>query len=257
MASTEGLNTTYGRGQSFSTSNTTHTHNDEFSSRWRQPSGDDPNAHNYRIEPESHEGHAQHQAPSSRFESTENLTSSPTNSSPDRSSNPAEERPQHIDFHLINDGGRHELQRIFTSLSQKASRRFSIAEPNDPRIDPTSDAFDLSKFLRSFRYYIESEGVEMKQLSVVYKSLNVYGSGAALQLQRLLVICSRCPFVWANMSALGTRIASRSYSDSMGSSSRASYASFLAAPAPGAVTCPISQWRISVSGVPHQHRDAL
>jgi ABC-type multidrug transport system ATPase subunit len=69
------------------------------------------------------------------------------------------------------------------SMSRQATRH-SIAEPNDPTMDPSSDSFDLKKFLRSFRHYLEGEGVEMKQLSVVYRDLNVYGSGAALQLQK-------------------------------------------------------------------------
>lgn len=69
------------------------------------------------------------------------------------------------------------------SMSRQGTRH-SIAEPNDPSMDPSSDSFDLRKFLRSFRHYLEGEGIEMKQLSVVFKSLNVYGSGAALQLQK-------------------------------------------------------------------------
>jgi len=85
----------------------------------------------------------------------------------------------------IDHEERKNLQRALTSMSMsRQATRHSIAEPNDPTMDPSSDSFDLKKFLRSFRHYLEGEGVEMKQLSVVYRDLNVYGSGAALQLQK-------------------------------------------------------------------------
>lgn len=85
----------------------------------------------------------------------------------------------------INKEERRDLQRALTSMSMsRQATRHSIAEPNDPSMDPSSDSFDLTKFLRSFRHYLEAEGIEMKQLSVVFKNLNVYGSGAALQLQK-------------------------------------------------------------------------
>lgn len=85
----------------------------------------------------------------------------------------------------IDHEERRNLQRALTSMSMsRQATHHSIAEPNDPTMDPSSDSFDLKKFLRSFRHYLEEEGVEMKKLSVVYKDLNVYGSGAALQLQK-------------------------------------------------------------------------
>ncbi|KAL6703888.1 hypothetical protein ACN47E_009022 [Coniothyrium glycines] len=84
----------------------------------------------------------------------------------------------------IDPEGRRELQRIFTAASNKISQQISVAQPGDPTIDPSSDAFDFSKFLRTFRHNLEAEGVEMKQLSVVYKNLNVFGSGKAIQLQK-------------------------------------------------------------------------
>jgi hypothetical protein len=85
----------------------------------------------------------------------------------------------------IDNEERRNLQRALTSMSMsRQGTHHSIADPNDPSMDPSSDQFDLTKFLRSFRHYLEGEGIEMKQLSVVYKNLSVYGSGAALQLQK-------------------------------------------------------------------------
>jgi len=94
----------------------------------------------------------------------------------------------------IDDDGRRELQRIFTTQSQKMSRQISIAQPGDPTVDPASESFDLSRFLRMFRHNLEGEGVEMKKLSVVYKNLDVYGSGSALQLQKTVGDIPMAPF---------------------------------------------------------------
>jgi ATP-binding cassette subfamily G (WHITE) protein 2 (PDR) len=96
---------------------------------------------------------------------------------------PLERRATRTD---INNDERRELQRVLSTMtvSRKSTRRQSIVEWNEPAVDPGSDEFDLSKFLHTFRHYLEEEGIEMKKLSVVYKDLNVYGSGAALQLQK-------------------------------------------------------------------------
>jgi ATP-binding cassette subfamily G (WHITE) protein 2 (PDR) len=53
----------------------------------------------------------------------------------------------------IDDEGRRELQRIFTTHSQKLTQQISIAQPGDATVDPSNDSFDLSKFLRMFRMY--------------------------------------------------------------------------------------------------------
>ncbi|KAH9868944.1 hypothetical protein J1614_008021 [Plenodomus biglobosus] len=84
----------------------------------------------------------------------------------------------------IDPEGRKALQRVLTTASQKMSRSMSVVSPGDPSVDPGSDQFDLSKFLRLFRSQVEAEGVELKQVSVVYKNLNVFGSGKAIQLQK-------------------------------------------------------------------------
>jgi len=94
----------------------------------------------------------------------------------------------------IDDEGRRELQRIFTTQSQKMNRQMSIAQPGDPTVDPASESFDLSRFLRMFRHNLEGEGVQMKKLSVVYKDLDVYGSGSALQLQKTVGDIPMAPF---------------------------------------------------------------
>lgn len=54
----------------------------------------------------------------------------------------------------IDDEGRRELQRIFTTQSQKMGRQMSIADPNDATVDPSSDSFDLARFLKMFRKHV-------------------------------------------------------------------------------------------------------
>ncbi|KAF2847006.1 ABC multidrug transporter-like protein [Plenodomus tracheiphilus IPT5] len=84
----------------------------------------------------------------------------------------------------IDPEGRMALQRALTTASARMTRTMSIASPGDPSVDPGSDQFDLAKFLKMFRTQIEGEGVELKQVSVVYKNLNIFGSGKAIQLQK-------------------------------------------------------------------------
>jgi ABC-type nitrate/sulfonate/bicarbonate transport system ATPase subunit len=81
----------------------------------------------------------------------------------------------------IEDADRRELQQLYSTLSRQQS---VIASPGDAKVDPQSDQFNLSSFLRMFRQQLEAEGHTMRQVGLVYKNLNVYGSGAALQLQK-------------------------------------------------------------------------
>jgi len=94
----------------------------------------------------------------------------------------------------IDDEGRRQLQRIFTTHSQKIDRTMSIVQQGDPAVDPASDSFDLAKFLKFFRHNLEGEGIEMKKVSVVYKNLNVFGSGKALRLQKTVADLVLAPF---------------------------------------------------------------
>lgn len=94
----------------------------------------------------------------------------------------------------VDDEGRRELVRLFSVTSPQISRRMSIAAPGDPEVDPGNEAFDLSKFLRMFRRQLEGEGIETKKVSVVFKNLNVFGSGKALQLQGTVTDMFMAPF---------------------------------------------------------------
>ncbi|KAL3962911.1 hypothetical protein ACCO45_004434 [Purpureocillium lilacinum] len=94
---------------------------------------------------------------------------------------------------MIENQDRDELVRIATALSR---RRFSIGdqprisqvltgtEAYETSLDPESSNFDLSKWLRRFVDQLQAEGVEARRTGVAFRNLDVFGSGAALQLQQ-------------------------------------------------------------------------
>ncbi|KAF4947363.1 hypothetical protein FSARC_13984 [Fusarium sarcochroum] len=95
------------------------------------------------------------------------------------------------DTMIIDETDRQELQRIATGIS----RRHSLATvpsgipdltQQDPALDPTDKAFDLSKWLPAFMHQLQDAGVGQKSAGVAFKNLSVFGTGAELQLQQTL-----------------------------------------------------------------------
>lgn len=94
---------------------------------------------------------------------------------------------------MLEDADRAELVKIATFLSRRHSvatgaglsrvATLVIDDEHDPALDPASSDFDLNKWLQSFVKTLQKEGITAKQTGVVYKNLNVFGSGAALQVQ--------------------------------------------------------------------------
>ncbi|KAF2761450.1 ATP-binding cassette transporter ABC1 [Pseudovirgaria hyperparasitica] len=93
---------------------------------------------------------------------------------------------------MITDSDRDELRRIVTALSRRQSsftdglsrtNTVSGLEDNDPVLDPNSKSFDLGKWIRKFMQHFEAEGVTPKRTGVLYRNLNVSGTGSAVQLQ--------------------------------------------------------------------------
>jgi hypothetical protein len=93
-----------------------------------------------------------------------------------------------IDGQSTGDASEGELRRVATLLSQ---RKQSISHEStyadirgDPALDVQSGSFDPVKWLRSFfRSFHDKEGGP-KNTGILYKNLNVYGSGAALRIQQ-------------------------------------------------------------------------
>jgi ATP-binding cassette subfamily G (WHITE) protein 2 (PDR) len=94
-----------------------------------------------------------------KLESSSSSSSSTRHGSSGQQTKTAQESDAHHGARLerrntraeLDDEGRRELQRIFTTQSQKMTQQISIAQPGDATVDPSNEAFDLSRFLRMFR----------------------------------------------------------------------------------------------------------
>ncbi|KAJ5812426.1 hypothetical protein N7474_008727 [Penicillium riverlandense] len=93
---------------------------------------------------------------------------------------------------LISKDETENLRRIATHRSNKSRRRSSVyatdgnttdAVPEDPALDPQGPEFNLERWLRAFVADVEGRGLSKLQAGILFKHLNVSGSGAALQLQ--------------------------------------------------------------------------
>lgn len=86
----------------------------------------------------------------------------------------------------IEQGEVETLTRIATQQSRRQStiahRLASVAE-HDESLNPQSPKFDLSKWLRAAMNDVARDGPRGQTMGIVFKNLNVYGSGAALQFQ--------------------------------------------------------------------------
>ncbi|UKZ57315.1 hypothetical protein TrVGV298_011168 [Trichoderma virens] len=88
---------------------------------------------------------------------------------------------------------RTELKRIATALSRRQSqaaapsRRQSVGlgtiDEYDATLDPDRREFDLSKWLLRFIRELDEKGLADRKIGVSFRSLDVFGSGNAIQLQ--------------------------------------------------------------------------
>jgi ATPase subunit of ABC transporter with duplicated ATPase domains len=95
---------------------------------------------------------------------------------------------------MLDEDERRELTKLATARSQ--ARRGSLAavgedgeapvDVSDPTLDPTSNKFDLSKWLRNVVSEFRKEGITPATAGVVFRNLNVRGTGDELQLQTTL-----------------------------------------------------------------------
>ncbi|KAK3325026.1 ABC transporter-like protein [Apodospora peruviana] len=98
----------------------------------------------------------------------------------------------------MDDADAAELHRIATALS----RIHSTATPTHggppmhihPSLDPMSKDFDVRKWVQDFVRKLSDKGHSASGLGVAFKDLNVYGSGAALQLQETVTSVLLAPF---------------------------------------------------------------
>ncbi|KAH7270978.1 ABC-2 type transporter-domain-containing protein [Fusarium solani] len=114
----------------------------------------------------------------------------------------------------LDTADRNELVRIATALS----RRYSIAtgEPsrvhtlvtedeNVPALDPTSSQFDIYEWLQNFVQTLRNQGITAKKTGVVWKNLNVSGTGAALQVQETVASMLMAPLRLGELFSFGKK----------------------------------------------------
>jgi ATP-binding cassette, subfamily G (WHITE), member 2, PDR len=101
---------------------------------------------------------------------------------------------------IMDEQDQQELQRIATGISQRRRQSFATVpsriptiSEEDPALDPTNKAFDLSKWLPAFMHQLQEAGVGPKSAGVAFKNLSVYGTGAALQLQKTVADIIQAP----------------------------------------------------------------
>ncbi|KAK4167512.1 ABC-2 type transporter-domain-containing protein [Cladorrhinum sp. PSN259] len=82
-----------------------------------------------------------------------------------------------------------ELHRLASVLSRHRSHATAtggdqqVVGSDDSNLDPESDHFDATRWVRHFVSQLNEQGHKSAQLAVGWRNLNVFGSGSALQLQ--------------------------------------------------------------------------
>ncbi|GAB7360025.1 hypothetical protein MBLNU230_g7548t2 [Neophaeotheca triangularis] len=104
-------------------------------------------------------------------------------------------------YEPVIPGDREALTRLATNASRvksQQSRQNSYAgnndlerrgtldglEDDDPKLQPGSASFDLHAWLRYTMKQLDSDDIKTKRAGILFKSLNISGSGSALQLQK-------------------------------------------------------------------------
>ncbi|KAK8233406.1 ABC-2 type transporter [Phyllosticta capitalensis] len=111
---------------------------------------------------------------------------------------------------MSRQGTRPGVSRRGTTMSVRSARSGGAPPPvertvsaadtlaglaeDDPIFDPTSDKFDLYKWLRKFIRAMDEEQVKIKRAGISFKNLNVHGTGSSLSLQATAGSLLMAPF---------------------------------------------------------------
>jgi ATP-binding cassette subfamily G (WHITE) protein 2 (PDR) len=133
--------------------------------------------------------------PSSEINNISSFSESPGTSESDTTEHPDGEA-------IMREEDRQELVRVATTLSR---RRSSVAVPQpiasrlgdipeyDAALDPTHEKFDLQKWLRHFVEQLREQGLTARNAGVVFRDLDVSGSGSAVQIQQTVLSTLTAP----------------------------------------------------------------
>jgi hypothetical protein len=80
---------------------------------------------------------------------------------------------------ILEEGVSTELRRIATALSQHRPE----TRESESVLNPESADFDVTKWVRNFVGQLNDQGHKASELGVLFRDLDVLGSGSALQLQ--------------------------------------------------------------------------
>lgn len=97
---------------------------------------------------------------------------------------------------VIDDADRQTLTRIATTMSHRQSHRTNSIgglDWNDAEMDPENKGFNLHKWLQIFMRDLDHENIKSKRAGILFKSLAVSGSGAALQTQQTVATSALAP----------------------------------------------------------------
>ncbi|KAL2271986.1 hypothetical protein VTJ83DRAFT_1357 [Remersonia thermophila] len=92
--------------------------------------------------------------------------------------------------HALEEHDQNELRRIATALSQHHPETI---DATDAALNPDSADFDVTKWVRHFIRQLNEQGHQASHLGVLWRDLDVFGSGSALQLQETVTSVLAAP----------------------------------------------------------------
>lgn len=104
----------------------------------------------------------------------------------------------------VTSNDRETLTRLATNVSRRKSfssagdleRKDTMADMgfDDPQLDPNSPKFDLNKWIRMSMRLLDQDEIKVKRAGILFKNLNISGSGSALNLQKNVGSFFMAPF---------------------------------------------------------------
>lgn len=177
-----------------------------------------------KITPRLHPEESPYVEPFEKLEEVETkddlLEQTDTSSSANRYS---DSRRSSRQFAPINPSDREQLRGLARSLSRTYSSKTTLdlqrletitgLADSDPVFDPNNQNFDLYKWIKKFIRNLDEEQVKQKRAGIVFKNLNVSGTGSALNLQQTVSSFLMAPFRIREFIDLGHKPSKRILKD--------------------------------------------
>ena len=117
----------------------------------------------------------------------------------DDKSHSSSTEPSYEPLSLIELDEVNTLTQIATQQSRRqsttgaATHRLASLAAQDPSLNPQCKEFDLQKWILTAMNDVSRDGHEKQKMGIVFKDLNVYGSGAELQFQETVASLFTAP----------------------------------------------------------------